>query len=212
MSAAGTDAVGALRWGLHRYFWLVLACVALGAVIAPRAADRLENPVEAEALIIAQRLDMDLVALPRYGEAVFDNGVVAQAVAARFPDVGPIEDIVPNKVSLVADQDSIVFRVIGHDVDPQTAADMANTAGEAFVPALNVTGVGAGLFALQSPATPPPAPEEPLSTRLALPVGLVAGLVLALALVSLVLIVRRPVIAAEDAEDVTGVPVLGTVK
>lgn len=212
MRAAGTDALGALRWGLRRYMWLVLVCLALGAVVTPRVADRLQPPVEAEALVIAQRLDMELVALPRYGEAVFDNGLVAQAVAAKFPRMSPIEDIVPDRVSLVADQDSIVFRVIGRDVDPQTAADLANTAAEAFIPALNVTGVGAGLFALQSPATPPAAAEEPLSSRLATPIGLVAGMVLALALVSLILIVRRPVLSAEDAEDVTGVPVLGMVK
>lgn len=212
MRAAGTDAVGALRWGLRRYRWLVLACLLLGAVVAPRAEARFETPVEAEALVIAQRLDMDLVALPRYGEAVFDNGAVAQAVAARFPDLGAVEDIVPDRVSLVAEQDSIVFRVVGHHVDPQTAADLANTATEAFVPALNVTGVGAGAFALQSPATPPPAAEEGLSKVLALPVGLVAGFVLGLALVSLLLVVRRPVITAEDAEDATGVPALGTVK
>lgn len=212
MRAAGTDAVGALRWGLRRYLWLVLACVLLGAVVAPRLEARYETQVEAEALVIAQRLDMELVALPRYGEAVFDNGAVAQAVAAKFGNAGPVEDIIPNRVSLVAEQDSIVFRVVGHDVDPQIAADLANTATEAFVPALNVTGVGAGAFALQSPATPPPALDAGLSKKLAVPVGLVSGFILALALVSLLLIVRRPVITAEDAEDVTGVPALGTVK
>jgi hypothetical protein len=212
MRPAGTDAVGALRWGLRRYFWLVLACVALGAVVAPRAEAGLERPVEAEALVVANRLDMELTALPRYGEAVFDNGAVAAAVAAKYPELSPIEDIVPNRVSLVAEQDSIVLRVIGHHVDPTIAADLANTATAAFVPALNVTGVGAGAFTLQSPASPPPAPDEGLSRRLALPVGLVAGFVLALALVSLILVIRRPVIAPEDAEDVTGVPALGTVK
>ncbi|TQN37895.1 hypothetical protein FHU33_4568 [Blastococcus colisei] len=212
MRAAGTDAVGALRWGLRRYRWLVLACLVLGAVVAPRAEARFETPVEAESLVIAQVLDMDLVALPRYGEAVFDNGAVAEAVAARFPDIDEFDDIVPNRISLVAEQDSIVFRVVGRDVDPQIAADLANTATEAFLPALNATGVGAGLFALQSPATPPAVEEDRLGSLIAIPIGLVAGLFLALTLVSLFLIVRRPIIAAEDAEEATGVPVLGTVK
>jgi capsular polysaccharide biosynthesis protein len=211
MSQPGHDAVGMLRWGLRRYRLLFLACLLIGAAAAPFAASRLEKPADAEALVIAQRLDMDLTALPRYGETVFDNGQVAEAVSREFGAAMALENIVPDHVSLVADQDSIVFRVVGHDPDPQTAADIANTAAGTFVEALNAPGVGVGAFTLLSPAEPPPAPGAALSRLLAIGVGVAAGLVLGLAAVSLLLAGRRPVIDAAGVEEATGVPGLGTV-
>ena len=50
-------------------------------------------------------------------------------------------DIVPNHVSLAVDPDSIVLRVVGHDPDPKTAADIANTAAATFLTELNAPGV-----------------------------------------------------------------------
>src|SRR3712207_4142256 len=114
MSEPGRDAIGVLRWGLRRYWPVFLVCVLLGAVAAPYLASRMEKPAEADALIVATRLDMSLTAMPRYGETVFDNGQVAQVVSQNFGSTVPFKNIVPDRVSLVADQDSIVFRVVGH--------------------------------------------------------------------------------------------------
>jgi hypothetical protein len=132
-------------------------------------------------------------------------------VAAKFKDGTAFKDIVPNHVSLVADQDSIVFHVVGHDPDPQTAADIANTAAATFVEALNAPGVGVGAFTLLSKATPPPAAPSGMSKALTIPIGLFSGGVLGLAVVSLLLAARRPVIDAGSVEEATGVPGLGTV-
>ena len=211
MKAAGTDALGVLRWGLARYRWLLLSCLVLGAALAPLVALNSGSVAEARALVIAERLDVDLSAIPRYGEAVFNNGEVAQAVATNFGDSGDAENIIPDRVSLVAEQDSIVFGVVGRDPDPQTAADIANTAAEAFTGALNEAGAGVATFELQTPAEVPPEPEPTLGTVYAIPVGIAAGLVLGLAAVCIILVVRRPVIEGGDAEDLTGVPALGTV-
>ncbi|WP_147332016.1 hypothetical protein [Geodermatophilus marinus] len=211
MRPAGTDAIGVLRWGLRRYRLLFLAILLLGAVVAPVATVQRPSTVDAEALVIAQRLDIDLAALPRYGQAVFDNGQVAQAVAAQFGDLGAFQDIVPDRVSMVAVQDSIVFTVVGHDTDPGTAADLANVAANAFVESLNAAGVGVGTFAVQSPAEPPVAPSTGLGTVLAIPVGIGAGLLLGLAAVAVLLVARQPVLDGIDAEEVTGVPALGVV-
>ena len=193
MKEPGHDAVGVLRWGIRRYRWLFLACLLLGAVAAPFAASTLDKPADAEALIIAQRLDMSPDALPRYGETLFDNGQVAEAVAAKFKDGTAFKDIVPNHVSLIADQDSIVFHVVGHDPDPKTAADIANTAAITFVQALNAPGVGVGSFALLGlaepnvPAHPVQAEKDALATTLtsgavALVVVLAVGMAVGFAL------------------------------
>jgi capsular polysaccharide biosynthesis protein len=211
MRAAGTDAIGILRWGLARYFWLFAICVLLGAVVAPLLALQRTAVADARALVIAEQLDVDLSAIPRYGEAVFNNGEVAQEIASTYPAAGDQEDIIPNRVSLIAEQDSIVFGVEGHDEDPQVAADLANLAANTFVAALNSAGGGVGSFELQTPAQAPPEPENSLGTSYAIPVGVGAGVMLGLAAVSVLLVARRPVIDGIDAEEIVGVPSLGTV-
>jgi capsular polysaccharide biosynthesis protein len=215
MSAPATDAIGLLRWGLRRYMAVFFACLALGVVVAPYVAAKMTKPVDAEALVITKRLDMSLSALPRYGEAVFDDGHVAQAVAAKYGSGGFLKDVIPDRVSLVADQDSIIFHVIGHDMDPKVAAGIANTAAAAFITALNAPGAGIGSFALQSAAEPPaghPNALSAVSKTITYSMGAAAGVILGLAVVSLILVARRPVMDTAGVEEATGVPALGTIR
>jgi capsular polysaccharide biosynthesis protein len=208
----GSDAITVLRWGLRRYAWLFALYFGVVAVLIPAAVQRSPATYDSAALIIAQRLDMDLVALPRYGQAVFDNGEVARVVASHFGHTTDFEDIVPERVSVVAEQDSIVLRVVGHDRSPATAAELANVAAETFVGQLNKPGEGVGAFTVQSAAVPPSEPVDPRpSLPLLLPVSLLAALALALAVVALILVVRRPILEPADAEAAVGVPVIGTV-
>src|SRR3954471_13025497 len=188
MEPAGTDAVGVLRWGLRRYWVVFAACLVVGAVVAPLAFLDRTTPAEAQALVLTQRLDMDLTALPRYAETVFGNGQVEQAVSARFGDLVDGQAIIPDRVSVVAEQDSIMFTVIGRDHDPQTAADLANTAADAFVQALNAPGAGVGAFAVQTPARAPAPTSSERSPVLVVSAGAVAGAVLGLALVTALLV------------------------
>jgi len=211
MKAVGTDAVGMLRWGLRRYRLVFLVCVLLGGALGPLAALQRNVPVEAEALVVAQRLDMDLTALPRYGQAVFNNGEVTRAVTAQLGSDAGYEDVIPDRVQLVAEQDNIIFRVLGRDTDPKTAADIANTAAKTFVNTLNGPGAGVGTFTLQSPATAPAARADTPDALLAIPIGLGAGILLGLAVVCVLLVARRPVVDPVDAEEATGVPALGSV-
>jgi capsular polysaccharide biosynthesis protein len=212
-SAAGSDALATLRWGLRKYAWLVLGCVFLVAVLAPVIAVLRPAQYDAETLVIAkQQGNSSPNILPRYGATLFEQGEVARAVAARFGDGGNFDTIVPNRVSLTAVQDSIVFRVVGHAASPTTAADIANVAADTFVGVLNAPGPEVGVFEIQGRATPPAAPTSPLaSLKVLVPVSVGAGLVLGLALVTALLIVRRPVLEPADAERATGLPTLGTV-
>jgi capsular polysaccharide biosynthesis protein len=170
--------------------WTVIVAVAIPIALLSRD----NKPVaDREALVLAQQLDMSLTALPRYGETLFDDGQVAQAVSQQFREGVAFQDIVPNQVSLAVDPDSIVLRVVGHDPDPKTAADIANTAAATFVGALNAPGVGVGSFALLSqaepdvPAHPVQAEKDALATTLTsgavalvavLAVGMAAGFTL----------------------------------
>lgn len=191
---------------------LFVGCVVAVAVIVPLLIARADTQYQATALVVAQRLDINLIALPRYAEATFANGEVARALALEFVANGSPDGIVPREASLSAEQDSIILRVFGHAESAQGAADRANTAAEAFVGQLNLGGEGVGAFAVQSAALPPKEPVERVPVGLVvLAVGVAAGAVLGLAAVSVVLIARRPVLLAADATKVTGVPVLGTV-
>ena len=211
MRPDSTDAVGMMRWGLRRYWVPFLLCVLLGAVIAPLAAVNRSTPTDATALVVTVDRTVELAALPRYGEQVFTNGQVAQALVNDIEGIGSQEDVIPRKVSLVAEQDTIIFEVVGRDVDPEKAAAIANTAAEAFVGALNDAGAGVGTFELQSEAEVPEERDSGLGTVFAIPVGVVSGVVLGLALVAGLLVARRPVVEGADAEEATGVRSLGTV-
>jgi hypothetical protein len=79
------------------------------------------------------------------------------------------------------------------------------------VRSLNQAGVGVGEFAIQSSAEPPAKPGNLLGTLVSVPIGAAAGAVLGLAVVTGLLVARRPVIDGGDAEEATGVPSLGTV-
>jgi capsular polysaccharide biosynthesis protein len=210
MTAERTDSLGMLRWGLSRYWPVFLTLLVLGGAVAGLLASRITEPASADALVIADRLDTDLAALPRYGQAVFENGQVVQEIAANF-EVDLLKDVIPDRVSLITERDSIVFHVVGHDPDPQTAADIANVAADAFIRALNAPGVGVGAFSLQSPAEAPQRADGGPGDLLAVAVGLAVGLLLGVAAVAGLLVARRPVIDGSGAEDAAGVPSLGGV-
>jgi capsular polysaccharide biosynthesis protein len=140
-----------MHWG-RRNRLLLVAWVVIVAVAVPVAALSRDTSVDAEAFVIASQLDIDMEALPRYAEAVFSNGEVASAVATTYG--GEAAEVVPDRVSLAVEPDTVVLRVIGHDPDPETAAAIANVATEAFVRSLNSTGAGIGQFVLQAEAEP----------------------------------------------------------
>ena len=96
MRESGSDALVVLRWGLRRYVLLFVACLLLGAVAAPYAVSKLTPPATAEALVITQRLDVTSTVLPRYAEAVFNQGQVAAAVAQKFGHGLSVEAVIPS--------------------------------------------------------------------------------------------------------------------
>jgi capsular polysaccharide biosynthesis protein len=211
VSAEKSPAASRLLWCLRKFWWLVAACVVAGAsaplVLTPSA------PVyQADALVFARQLNMNPRVLPRLAEAVFASGAVEARVVAD-PDVAAgTGELIPEQLSVVAAEDSIVLVVQARHSNPATAARMANTGATAFVEELGRTGAGVGEFALQAeavvPSEPLSAPSLPARTGL----GALGGLVLGLGLVGLIAAVRRPIVSAHDVRDAAGVPLVGTVR
>jgi capsular polysaccharide biosynthesis protein len=200
-----------LLWCLRHYAWVVLtcilACAAIPLILAPAAPD-----YQASALVVTRQLATDSQVLPQLAESVFTDGAVEAAVAADSAVGVGTTHLIPNRVSLVAAQDSVVLIVQARDRDPAIAARLANVAADAYVDELNRGGAGVGDFAVQAPAVVPSAPLSALPSYTGAALGGLAGAVLGLGLVALIGAVRKPVVTAGDVQDSTGVPLLGTVQ
>lgn len=212
VSASTDDALLTLRWGVSRYRVVLVACILLVVVGLTLFEETRPTHYDAEALVVADNLKSQLVALPRYGQGVFSTGEVARRITRTFGADGDPATVVPRRVSVDTPQNSLIFHVAGHDEDPDQAMAIANLAAAVFTEQLNRSGPGVGSFAVQSEATS--AKEFGAGLRAPgyqLGVGLLAGTMLGLSIIGFLLIGRRPVISAEDAVALTGVPVVAGV-
>ena len=210
----GADAFRVLRWGLREYAWVVALCVLGVGVVIPLVQASASDTYEAEALVAPVRLTAtNTDTVPRYGDVVFTNGEVEGAVR----DALGLDDdvaVIPSHVELISAQDNPSFTVVGRADDPDEAADLADLAAATFTREMNSTTVeSVGTFSIQSTADVPARPLPTLGGgRLAIVVGVLAGLVAAAGAVGLLLMLRRPVLDPATASAVTGVPVLGRVR
>lgn len=210
----GGDVFGVLGWGLRRYAWVVALCVLALGVLIPRLLDRVPDQYEAQAQVgPTEALNLpNLDPLPRLGESVFNNGGVAEAVRQSVtPRIPRTVSVIPERVELVAAQDNIVFIVVGHGSNPQSAERIANLAAARFTQELNKYAESVGSFAIQRLATAPEEPVARVSGPLALGIGLLSGLTAGVGLVALLLVWRRPIVDASGAQETTGTPVFGRV-
>jgi len=213
MTKSGGDAVGRLGWGLRRHAGLVVALLGLIVVVAAASTRPGPKRYRATVLVVAKKLELRPEQFPRFGEAVFATGAVAQDTADHDGlDLTP-EQLIPGRVSMQPIQDTIAYRVNAVDRSATNAAGLANAAAAAFVSQLNKAGDGVGVFYVQDFARVPTKPIPPTRTMpTAVVMGLVAGAALSLGIVSLLLIVRDPVTSAEDAAATIGAPVVSVLK
>lgn len=208
----GQSSTRQLLWAVRHYAWLLLLCVVGLGLAAPIVVS--EQPViyEARALVVAQQLELSSQSLPRFGEAVFTSGAVIRRVAADPGVAAPAESLVPDRLEVVTGLDSPVFEVIGKDIDPETAALLANLAATVFVEELNRAGPGIGTFALQDAAQAPDEPRSPLSLPVSVVAGVLAGTLLGGGLVTLLVVLRRPVVGPGDDDPRLVIPVISLVE
>jgi hypothetical protein len=200
-----------LVWALRTYAWIVVLCGLLFAagvlVVAP-----VTPTYQSTAIVVAREIAVEREVLPRLGAAVFASGAVTAAVAADPAVAGDVEGLIPDRLSVVAAEDSVVFVVQARDPSPTDAARLANLAAAAFVADLNRGGAGVGEFALQAEAVVPNRAMPVLGTAQRAALGAAAGIVLGMGVVALLAAFRRPVLTADDVEDAAGVPMLGSLQ
>jgi hypothetical protein len=200
-----------LTWAVRTYAWILVMFGLLFAagtlVVAP-----VTPTYQSSALVVAREIAVEREVLPRLGVAVFASGEVAAAVAGDPAVNGDVDGLIPDRLSVVAAEDSIVFVVQARDDDPTDAARLADLAAAAFVEELNLGGAGVGEFALQAEAVVPNRPLPELGNPQRAVLGAVAGLLVGLGLVTLLAAARRPVLTGEDVAEAAGVPMLGSLQ
>lgn len=200
MSDAGENVAARLWLATRRYALVVLtSVVALTAAAVFSAREEDARPrYEATAVVVATDLKIRIEGLPKFAEAVFSGGSVAENAARSLP-FDPVT-LMREKAEMEPFENSVVFELRGLDDDPVTAARIANEVAEAFVDELNKAGPTLGTFAVQDSARPPPEPVDEPSLLVPVALGLIGGAALGLGVVVLLLLVRRPVLLPSDAE------------
>ena len=207
MSPTDNDAFSRLWWGVKRYWPVLLLGLVLGLAASGSGVvdDALTSTprYEATALVVASQLEINPEQLGRTADAIFNGGEVAEVVAEELGGIDPSE-VIPDRVRLEPVVDTVALRVIGTDRQPARAAELANLAADTLVGTLNDIGPGLGVFVLQDPARAPTATGPQDSVVVPVLVGAFGGLLLGLAVVGLLLVLRRPVLSVEEAASVTG--------
>jgi hypothetical protein len=203
------DALGTLGWGLRRYAWLVLLCVFGLGVAVPVWLHITPKQYQAQALVgPSGQLNLsNLTPLPRFGASVFSDGAVASAVRMSYsPPLPPTAKVISKQVSLIAPQENIVFGVVGTAPTPQQAARLANVAANAFAAEMNKYKASVGAFGVQAPAISAGATSTAVihSTKEAVAIGLLVGLLAGVGVVALILARRRPVLGAAGVAEAIG--------
>jgi capsular polysaccharide biosynthesis protein len=210
-----TEENAAARLGLllKRYaVWVVLCVVvvtALAMTVGPRSPGA-EASYEASAVIVAQDLKIRPEGFPRFAEAVFGTGAVAER-AVVLGDLPYTPDEIPDHAVLKPYENTVALQIIGRDQNPRLAADVANGVANAFKDELNKAGPGVGVFAVQDTARVPTRPVSSAQAPTTLILGVAVGLLLGVGMVALYSAVRRPVLTAADAAAITGGPVAASV-
>jgi hypothetical protein len=197
-------------WCVLHFAWVVVLMTLLGAAVALFVAPSTPT-YQTSALVVARQLTVSEKVLPTLATSVFADGAVAARLATDPAVHGDTTGLIPDRLSVVPGQDSIVLEVQARASDPATAQRLANTATAAFVTELNRGGAGVGQFAQQSAAPVPVSPLRDYSQTQRAGLGAFAGFLLAFGVIALIGVVRRPVVTSRDVASAVGVPLLGTV-
>lgn len=205
------DVLSRLLWAFRRYAAVLIAasilCVGAASAFAPPPPP---ETYEASALVAARELSgIRPEHLPRMAQAIFTgNNVARTAVELGSLPLSPGQ-LITDHAELEVIAGTVVSRVNGRSTNPQQARDIANSMAQALVLELNRLGPGVGSFAVQEDAALPTEPVPPGMTIPPAAIGLAAGLVIGGGIVVLILLLRKPVLEADDAVRIADAQLMG---
>jgi capsular polysaccharide biosynthesis protein len=211
---SGGNVLAAITWGMRRYWWLVTVFVVGIGFLLPAWQSQGPEVYEAKAQVGPTRTPElpNLDPLPRAADTAFDNGAV-QAEIRQLLDLKETDQVIPRYVELVAGQDNFIFEVVGRGSSPTEAVRIANTAASVFVIEMGKYDNLTGGMAVQSFADPPRRAVPTLGGGpVGLALGILGGALLGTGVVVLLVILRRPIVDTDGAEQISGVAVLGRLR
>lgn len=219
----GTDAASRLWWAVRRYLLLLILLPVLGGIAGAVVGSAASDEYEASALIVATPSNEGdtrsiVEQLPNFAFAVFANGQVAERAVGLLVAQGAVspdwlqrpDELIEDYVELEPIEQSLAIRVKGLGGDARLAAQAANRVAMALVAEMNSALAEVATFKVQELASVPQEPLTAQSGPKGLMIGVLAGLLFAAGIASLLVLVRRPVLGADEATEIAGVPVIGT--
>jgi capsular polysaccharide biosynthesis protein len=203
-----------LWWAARRYIGLIVLVPLVGAILLGLfvPSNTPEPSYRASALVVATELnEIRADHLPRMVEAIVSGHNVPRLALERTGlEATPAEFREMVEVETIAE--TVVIRVSGLAPEPELAAEITNATAAALVGELNRIGPEAATFAIQEAAARPDELEPRPTTIPPWLIGGVVGFLLAVGVVLLLVVVRRPVLTPEHAQELTGLPVLGALR
>lgn len=178
---------------IRRSWWLVIACVLVGAASATAVTQATPEQYSSTVSLL-------VAVLPEKGATVFQsNSLLAERVKsfANVPTSSPVVNEVVNRLGLSKDGDGLIGRISvaippettvmnisARSDDPQAAATLANTVGEVFssrLSTLDPSGVTFGVSVIDpaKPSQVPVLPRPSLNLAIGVLLGAVVGVIAA---------------------------------
>ena len=198
----------------RRYVGLILLFPLVGAILlallVPASAP--EASYRASALVIATELNaIRADHLPRMVQAIASGHNVPRLALERTGLEATPEEF-RDWVEVETIAETVVIRVSGLAPEPEPAAEIANATAAALVSELNRMGPEVATFAIQEAAALPEELEPGPTTIPPWLIGGIVGSLLAVGVVLLLVVAKRPVLTPEHASELTGLPVLGSLR
>ncbi len=198
-----------ILWSLRSLSSLMALGIIAGATVP--LLTPLEPRFEATSLIVLQQTVGRPATLPQLVRTVFEDGPVASIVVADPAIGGDPDALIPDRLDIVIELDSIVFRVVGRSADPAAATQLAEVGATALLDQLNRSGSSLGSFAVLNPAQVPSTPSFAIAVEIQSVFGAVLGWLVAVALIVFIALLRRPTVGGPDVSTAIGWPFLGVV-
>ncbi len=180
---------------LRRTWWVIVAFVLLGALIASVISSREQPVYQAEAVVVASETTLVIDDFSDLAQAVFATDSVLRPVIDDL-DLSSSPDLLlsGDHLALESISNAVAVEVVGRDTDPTLAVDLTNSAATNFAAALTDKGIGGfEVFETDEASTP----ER--SSVISAVAGAAIGAVLSILVLSVILLVRQPVLTKAEA-------------
>jgi hypothetical protein len=180
-----------------RWWWAIVAGALIGAMIGFASGRNSPAVYEADALVVASSSSIQAADFGPLAEAAFATNTVIQPVIDELGlRTTPQSLLASEQLRAKSVSGTVALRITGRSRNGQLASDLASAAADSFASA--ATDRQMGTFAVFGPGGVPGTRQPPLTRQNTL-LGALGGASIAMVLVLLFVVVRRPLLTIEQA-------------